>query len=88
MARFRAIENRVWLVRAANTGISAFIAPSGRIGGATPIFETVSTTGQVGLGSRPTLYRLIGDTLPALCLLLSGGLIAWTWQQNRAKKRV
>ena len=31
MARFRAVENRVWLARAANTGVSAFISPSGKI---------------------------------------------------------
>jgi apolipoprotein N-acyltransferase len=28
---FRAVENRVYLVRAANTGVSGFIAPSGKI---------------------------------------------------------
>ncbi|MCX5697049.1 MAG: apolipoprotein N-acyltransferase [Candidatus Omnitrophica bacterium] len=28
---FRAVENRVYLVRAANTGISGFIAPSGKV---------------------------------------------------------
>lgn len=72
MARFRAIENRIWLVRAANTGISAFIDPAGSIHGATPIFVTLSTTTKVGLGSRPTLYRTIGDALPTGFLILCG----------------
>ena len=31
MARFRAIENRMHVVRATNTGISAFIEPTGRV---------------------------------------------------------
>lgn len=31
MAKFRSIENRVWLVRAANTGISAAFSPTGRL---------------------------------------------------------
>ncbi len=70
MSRFRAVENRIWLARAANTGISAIIAPSGRITAQTPIFETRSLAGEVGLGARPTLYRMTGDVFPALCLAL------------------
>ena len=68
MARFRAVENRIWLARAANTGISAFVAPSGRILGATDIFTTTSSSASVGLGARPTLYGRIGDSLPLFCL--------------------
>ena len=83
MARFRAIENRIWLVRAANTGISAFIEPSGQIIGATPIFVTLSTTAKVGLGSRPTLYRTIGDALPLAFLLLCA---YWFWGGWRRPK--
>ena len=83
MARFRAIENRIWLVRAANTGISAFIDPTGHIGGATPIFVTLSTTAKVGLGSRPTLYRNIGDALPLAFLLLCA---YWFWSAYRRQR--
>ena len=84
MARFRAIENRIWLVRAANTGISAFIDPAGRVGGATPIFVTLSTTAKIGLGSRLTLYRRIGDALPLAFLLLSAYWFYGAWRRQRS----
>lgn len=71
MARFRAVENRVWLARAANTGISAFIAPSGRLTQTTPLFETLAIQGRVGMGAHATVYTRLGDVFPALCLLLS-----------------
>ncbi|MDH3998436.1 MAG: apolipoprotein N-acyltransferase [Desulfuromonadales bacterium] len=81
MARFRAIENRVWLVRAANTGISAFISPSGRVIKQTELFESTQITTEVGLGARPGLYSRIGDALPALFLLIGLG---WLWQSRRS----
>lgn len=76
MTRFRALENRIWVARAANTGISALIAPSGRMTLETPVFETLAVSGTVGLGAKPTLYTRFGDLLPMGCLLLGlAGLI-------------
>lgn len=70
MTRFRAVENRIWLARAANTGISALIAPSGRIVAQSPIFKTLFLDGTVGLGAKPTLYTRFGDVLPSLSLVI------------------
>jgi apolipoprotein N-acyltransferase len=78
MSRFRAVENRVWLVRAANTGVSAFISPSGRIVAQSPLFETTFLLQEVGLGARPSLYTRSGDLLPRLFLLLSLAALAWS----------
>jgi apolipoprotein N-acyltransferase len=72
MTRFRAVENRVWVARAANTGISAYIAPSGRITQESAIFKTLYLDGKVGLGARPFLYTHIGDIFPILFLALGG----------------
>jgi apolipoprotein N-acyltransferase len=84
MTRFRAIENRIWIARAANTGISAFIAPSGRITAQSPIFKSLYLQGEVGLGSRPTLYTRFGDVFPALFLLLS---VVWLVKTRRRYDR-
>ena len=73
MTRFRAVENRVWVARSANTGVSAFIAPSGRITAQSPLFETLTLEGEVGLGAHRTFYTRFGDALPAVFL----GLGIW-----------
>ena len=80
MVRFRAVENRVWIARAANTGISAFIAPSGRIDAATGLFVPATTTVEVGLGARPALYARMGDLVPMLFLAVS---VVWLVQTRR-----
>lgn len=80
MVRFRAVENRVWIARAANTGISAFIAPSGRIEAATELFTPAYAVATVGLGARPGLYARSGDLLPALFLAVG---VLWLVQTRR-----
>ena len=87
MTRFRAIENRVWLARAANTGISALIAPSGKVVNSGPLFESITLSGAVGLGSEVTFYTKFGDLLAYACLLISlvFGLLACLATQRQRR---
>jgi apolipoprotein N-acyltransferase len=82
MVRFRAVENRIWLARAANTGISALIAPSGRITAQSPLFERMALSGTVGLGSQPTLYNRFGDVFPTLCGVISLVWLFLAWRRR------
>jgi apolipoprotein N-acyltransferase len=66
---FRAIENRVPVVRAANTGISALIDADGRIRWQGPIGEIVSHTGEVEWPGVQTFYTRFGDVFARLCAL-------------------
>jgi apolipoprotein N-acyltransferase len=63
---FRAVENRMWLVRAANSGISCFIDPWGRIGSVVhqegePLFVKGWSVENVGTEKRFSLYTVLGD---------------------------
>jgi apolipoprotein N-acyltransferase len=77
-ATFRSIENRMWLVRAANTGISAFVDPWGRINTASGLFTREVLTGKIGLrGSNMTFYTRYGDVFAIFCSLLGIGLVGY-----------
>lgn len=67
MTVFRAIENRMYLVRAANTGITAFIDPSGRIVSRTGLFRTDSLQGSVRFLRTGTVYGSWGDWFVYCC---------------------
>jgi len=75
MLPLRAVENRVAIARAANTGISAFVGPDGRVGPTLPLFERGILSAAIPLRSRTTLYTRFGDWLVYLCLALSAA--AW-----------
>jgi apolipoprotein N-acyltransferase len=77
-ATFRSIENRIWLVRAANTGISAFVDPWGRIKTASGLFTREVLTGEINLrGSKITFYAQYGDAFAIFCSLLGICLIGY-----------
>lgn len=77
-ATFRAIENRIWLVRAANTGISAFVDPWGRIRKASGLFTREVLTEEIELRSGGmTFYATHGDLFVIMCSLLGIGFTVY-----------
>jgi apolipoprotein N-acyltransferase len=75
---FRAIENRVPIVRAANTGISAVIDPTGRLVQQTDLFVRTWIKDRISLVERPaTFYTRFGDLFAYSCLLLIAGALGW-----------
>ncbi|MGW8287112.1 MAG: apolipoprotein N-acyltransferase [Desulfobulbales bacterium] len=69
MAVFRAVENRRSLVRSANTGVSAFIDPLGRITGESPLFEPFYLVREVPLLQIQTIFVSFGHHFGLICLL-------------------
>jgi apolipoprotein N-acyltransferase len=68
MAIFRAVENRRSLVRAANTGISGFIDPSGSVIESTGLFKDAVITQKVPMLEMKTFYSRFGDVFAMACL--------------------
>ena len=60
MYPFRAVEHRIAMVRAANTGISAFIAPSGQIIRHLNLFERGVLSDRVPLAPEPDAVHAAG----------------------------
>jgi apolipoprotein N-acyltransferase len=69
MARLRSVENRVWLLRCANTGISAAFDPAGRRVGTIPLetegILTVTVPSSPRVGS---FYSRWGDVFAWFCV--------------------
>jgi apolipoprotein N-acyltransferase len=87
---FRAIENRVYLARSANTGVSAFISPLGKIvsilsdEGGSNIFVPGYCVGNVfAPKTKFSFYSLYGDFFPFACVLFFFYVIIF---KNRKQK--
>ena len=71
MAVFRAVENRLPMVRAANTGISAIIRQDGRIVAKTDLFRRTTILHSIGIyRHEPTFYVRYGYLFPLLLMFL------------------
>ncbi len=79
----RAIENRVGIVRAANTGISGYIDPLGRVHGATALFVPATATYRAETTDVRTLYDRAGDWLGGLSLLATAGALVFAFVRRR-----
>ncbi len=70
-AQMRAIEQGRYLARAANTGISGFVDPYGRVLQRSEIFERDVLVGEVRMLEARTIYGRIGDLFAYVCAALT-----------------
>ena len=84
MYPFRAVEHRVAVVRTANTGISAFIEPSGRIVRQLGLFERGTMIERVPLRSVETLYTRWGDWVAYVGFVVSGLVLTIAGTRGRS----
>ena len=81
MAAFRAIENRRFLVRAANTGITAVVDPRGRVLEPTRLFDTTVLVREVPFVAETTFYTRHGNVFAQACAAMALALVAATFRR-------
>jgi apolipoprotein N-acyltransferase len=81
MVRVRAVENRRWIVRTTNSGITVSIDPYGRI--FRPLPQDVRAAADLPYDFRTdkTIYTRFGDWFAWLCVLVSAILLASTFRK-------
>lgn len=85
LATFRAIENRRFLLRSTNTGVTAVVDPVGRILQETSLDEAEVLTADIAVMTGDTIYRQLGDVFAWGCCILSLVALAAT-RIRRGKK--
>jgi len=86
LARLRAVETGRWLARASNSGISAFVDPSGRVVGALPFGVRGTLWQTVETGGAPTPYVRHGDWILLLCAGLVGQPLVQAFAVTRGRR--
>jgi apolipoprotein N-acyltransferase len=76
MAAVRAVENRKWLVRAANTGISAVVDPAGRVRATAPLDTRAIVQARVAASRALTPFARCGDVTGIACAILTAFVTA------------
>ena len=79
MEAMRAVENRVPLVRAANTGFSAVISLDGHIRAQTSLYETTLLVEDIAWPQVSSLYSRYGDVFAYLCALAAVTLLGYRY---------
>ncbi len=88
MARMRAIENRRWLLRDTNNGVTASIDPYGRVRQSIPRHQTDALPAEYGFRDDITFYTAHGDVFAWLCAILSIGLVGWSVKSESAPQNL
>jgi len=78
MVRMRAVENRRWILRSTNNGITAVIDPYGVVRQSIPRHQADSLAAQFAYRDDVTFYTAHGDVFGWLCVLLALGATVWS----------
>jgi apolipoprotein N-acyltransferase len=82
-AAMRAIENGRYLARAANTGVSGFVDPYGRVLAKSRLFEQTLLVENLRFVTERTVYSRIGDLVAWLALALTIAALLASWRTSR-----
>jgi apolipoprotein N-acyltransferase len=77
MTRMRAIENRRWILRDTNNGVTAVIDPYGRVRQSIPRHQVDALPAGYGFRDDVTFYTAHGDLFAWACVGAALGLVAW-----------
>jgi apolipoprotein N-acyltransferase len=88
MGVVRAVENRRYMVRTANTGISAIIDPYGRIEAKTPLGVRTILDGTAYFRSDRTFYTQYGDVFAYANVLVVILLLVWRTNARRTNRTI
>jgi apolipoprotein N-acyltransferase len=77
MVRMRAIENRRWVLRATNTGVTAAIDPYGRVVASAPRHRRTSVRAGFNYEHDITFYSAHGDLFAYFCALATLGVLGF-----------
>lgn len=86
MVTLRAVENRVPIVRAANTGVSAIVDIDGSIRWQTDLFRAAVRADVVGWPGISTFYTRYGDVFAGVCGLASLAVIGYAVRDGRLRR--
>ncbi len=86
LVRMRAVENRRFIIRSTNDGITAVIDPSGRIVRSLPPYREVAALVHYGGVSSPTFYAQHGDWFAWTCLAAGVGLAAFELVRSAVRR--
>lgn len=82
MARMRAIENRRWILRDTNNGVTAAIDPYGRVMQSIPRHAEDALPAQYGFRDDITFYSAHGDVFASACAILGLVVAGWAGRKN------
>jgi apolipoprotein N-acyltransferase len=86
-ARLRAVETGLWVVRAANTGVSAVIDPHGSIRQRLDWDRAGHLEAEIGdTRYAPTYYSRSGNYLGAMAVWLAPLLLLSVWVKTQTKR--